>query len=368
MVFFMKKTFILFLFIFLSIINSIFSLEYFRGYFDDKKETSYSIESLLRIRYKNDEKCNENYFHEAQFKDIGVTIFTNIIFSKTFMDKKDCKLHCVITFKDGEKYVLNQDFNRDEIIIDNDRFFLKFNNSYMSYNNKVYSLHVEDNNINLTLTYQITNPPQIFGDGLITLNSKNYMGFSWPIVGAVVKGSLIYKNNQISLSGRGSVGHDFNRVSALNNPRKWRSFWFYNDTYTVHIHTIILTDGTSIDRVSVYKNGQILRNFLNTGLEVKNFVKDINNFYYPKSFEINYKSERADQIKAIITVKDITDKIQAFSTLTPTIHKLASLAVGEMWVYRFWADADIKLVVDGVEERIIISGLGNYVDTDKEQF
>jgi len=345
-----------------------FNLEYFRGYSDDSEKTTYSIESLLKLKYSTSEKCDENYFHEAQFPDLGITIFTNIIFSKTFMDKNDCKIHCVITFKDKEKLVFNEDFNKEKLVSESSKFYIKFgNNNYIRYENNVYKLHVSNEKINLNLNYEIISPPQIFGDGIVSINSRNYLAFSWPVVGARVRGELVCNNENISLDGRGSVGHDYTRVAPINNPRKWRSFWFYSDKYTVHVHTIVLTDGSQIDRIAIYKDNKLMKYFLNSGLKQCGYIKDNNNFSYPTQFNINFTDEKNDSITASIHLKEITDKIQAFANLSPGIHKIAAMAVGEMWAYRFWTDADISFRINGVDETVRIKGIGNYVDTDKEQ-
>jgi len=349
-----------------TVISFAFNLVYFRGYSDDVKEPVYSIESLLKLKYILNDKCDENYFHEAQFADLGITVFTNIIFSKTFMDKNDCKIHCIITFKDKDKYVFNEDFNKENFVSDGSKFYIKFgNNSYIKYENNVYKLHVSNDRINLNLNYEVVSPPQIFGDGIVSINSRNYLAFSWPVVGAKVRGELLYNNEKIILSGRGSIGHDYSHVAPINNPRKWRSFWFYNDKYTVHVHTIVFTDGSQIDRVAIYKDNKLIKYFLNSGLKQYNYINDYNNFSYPTRFDINFTDEKNDSITASIHLKEITDKIQAFAHLTPTIHKIAALAVGEMWAYRFWTDADVTFRINGIDETIRIKGIGNYVDTDK---
>ncbi|MBN2545139.1 MAG: hypothetical protein JXB50_05030 [Spirochaetes bacterium] len=367
MILFFKKLFYILLLSFIIVLHS-FNLEYFRGYSDDVNEPVYSIESLLKLKYVTNEKCNENYFHEAQFPDLGITIFTNIIFSKTFMDKNDCKLHCIITFKDKERYVFNEDFNKENFYSSNDKFNIRFGSKcYIKYENNIYRMHIENNKLSLNLNYEVVSPPQIFGDGIISINSRNYLGFSWPVVGAKVHGALNYNNEKITLKGRGSIGHDYSHVAPINNPRKWRSFWFYNDKYTVHVHTIVLTDGSQIDRVAIYKDNKLVKYFLNSGLIQSDYIKDNNNFSYPTQFIINFTDEKNDTIRASIQLKGITDRIQAFAHLTPTVHKIAAMAVGEMWAYRFWSVMHISFTINGINESIRITGIGNYVDTDKGQ-
>ena len=61
-----------------------FSLEYFKGYSSKEKPPVYSTLSLLKTKYNDESNKNENYFHDAYFPDKGITIFTNIIFSKAF--------------------------------------------------------------------------------------------------------------------------------------------------------------------------------------------------------------------------------------------------------------------------------------------
>ena len=190
------------------------------------------------------------------------------------------------------------------------------------------------------------------------------MAFSQPIIGAHVSGNLKYRNKNIKLKGRGSVGHDYNVVSPIKTPRKWRSFWFYNDKYSINMHTVILTNETQIDRVAVFKNGKLLKTFLNTGLKTKNYLHDNKtNFTYPTVYSINYMDNEGDEITANINLNKLTDKIQVFEYLSPVIHSIVTLAVGELWNYRFWSNAEFMIKVDNKKEVIKINGIGNYVDS-----
>ena len=104
-------------FILLFLINlSFFTLEHFKGYSSNNNYTNYSVISLMQSKYMSDKRWNENYFHEAQFPELGITIFTDIIFTNSLFDKKGCKVNCIITFKNNTKYVFNKNYDRDEII------------------------------------------------------------------------------------------------------------------------------------------------------------------------------------------------------------------------------------------------------------
>ncbi len=345
-------------------------LEYFKGFDPNKNNSQYSIRALLKTKYKDGSKWNENYFHEAQFPEQGITIFNNLIFSSTFMGKKGCKFNTVITFNDGRRYTFNNDYGPEEFIIDNDRFYIKLGNDAVIelINEKKYVLHLSDksNNVNLDLTYNIINPPQIFGDGVVVLDSNNYLSFSQPVCGAYVSGVLKYKDNTISLNGRGSIDHDYNSASPLKIPRKIRSFWLYNNKFSINIHTIILPNNSQVDRITIFKEGKILKSFLNTGLNYCNIISDNETkFSYPCMYTINYNDSTGDSINAVIKVNKLTDRIQVFNELNPVIHSIVAQAVGEMWAYRFWANAEFTLNINNQQEEIKINGTGNFVDTIK---
>ncbi len=358
---FQKKIILLILIFLINI--SIFNLEHFKGYSSKEKQPNYSVASLMQSKYMNDKRWNENYFHEAQFPEQGITIFTNLIFSNSFFDKKSCKLNCIITFKDHTKYVFNQDFSREEIIANKEIFSLKFGENFIELKDYNYKVHIKDQNINLNIEYKICNPPHIFGDGIITVDSRSFLAFCQPIAGAYVDGNLEYKNKNISLNGRGSVNHDYNVIAPIKTPRKWRSFWFYNDTYTVVIDTVILLDQTQIDRIIIYKDNKLLKSFLNTGLKTNNLLYDKEiKFHYPASYSISHVDESGNEIQANIKFEKNTDKIQIFGHLSPVLYSIVSLAVGELYAYRFWANATIKLTLNDKIETIKISGIGNYVD------
>jgi len=361
----MKKTFLIIL-IFIILFSNIAAVKQFAGYSSKSSNTNYSVTALLDSKHFNDSNWNENYFHEAQFLSEGITIFTNIIFSNSFFDKKSCKLNSIITFKNGKKYIFNKDFEKITKNINNANFALNLDNNYVVLEGNNYKIHIEDSNINLNLNYKIVNQPHIFGDGIVNLDSKNFLAFSQPIAGAVVSGTLKYENSEIKLIGKGSLNHDYNLLPPVKNPKKWRSFWLYDDKYTVLINTFILNDNTQIDRVVIYKDNKLLKSFLNCGLETKNYQIDQNTgFSYPAVFSINYKDSDQDEIKAELYYKNSTDKIKAFEQLSPVLHKIVASVVGEMWVYRFWADAEFTLKVNGNDEHIKISGLGNFVDMVK---
>jgi len=355
--------------LFMIMCSAVFSIEYFKGY-SSKKGEQYSVASLLMTKYEEDSRWNENYFHEAQFRDQGITIFTNIVFSNTFMKGKGCKFNCMINFKNGEKYTFNRDFGSDELIIKKDGFNINVGNNYIrliDQNNYILFFKDKDNDVELKLNYNIVNPPQIFGDGIVTIDNKTFLSYSQPIVGAYVTGTLLYKNRKISLNGRGSVDHDYGVGSPLKVPRKFRSFWFYNDKYSIVIHTIIFPDNKQIDRVSICKDGKIFKSFLNTGLLTANLVKDCtNNFNYPQKFYISYNDKDGDMIYSNIKLNSVTDKIQPFAELSPALHTIVVKAVGEMWIYRFWAEAEFIIVVDNSKEIIKIKGMGNYIDMQKD--
>ena len=356
------KKIIIFMLLF-SINLSFFNLEHFKGYSSSNKETKYSVASLMQSKYMNDKRWNENYFHEAQFPELGITIFTDIIFTNSLFDKKGCKLNCIITFKDNVKYVFNKNYERDEIIAKKEGFSIKFKENFIKLNGNNYKIHIEDNNINLNLNYEICNPPHIFGDGIITINSRNFLAFCQPIVGAYVKGDMNYQGKNIKLNGRGSVNHDYNVIAPIKTPRQWRSFWLYNDQYSIVIHTFILLDKTQIDRIIIYKDNKLLKSFLNTGLEIGNMICDKKtNFNYPLSYKISHKDELGDEIHVNINLNSISDKIQIFEHLSPVVRSIVTLAVGEFYNYRFWSKADIKLKINNNSETIKINGIGNYVD------
>ena len=359
-----KKIVVNIIFIFLFINLLLFSREHFKGYSSKKNsQPVYSVASLLESKYTKDPKWNENYFHEAQFPDQGITIFTNIIFSKSFIGKKGCKFNCIITFDNKEKYTFNKDYGPDDFSVDKQSFLIKFGSNYIELKGNNYSVHLQNKDINLKLDYKICNLPCIFGDGIVMIDSKSYLAFSQPIIGAYVSGDLQYKDKNIKLKGRGSVDHDFNVVPPIKTPRKWRSFWFYNDKYSISIHTVILTNKTQIDRVTIFKDGNILKSFLNTGLQSKKYLYDNKtNFTYPTVYSINYIDNEGDEIRANINLNKLTDKIQVFEYLSPVVHSIVSLAVGELWAYRFWSDAEFMIKVDNKKEVIKIKGIGNYVD------
>ena len=98
------KKIIVFICIFTTIL--LFSVENFKGYSSKNSPPVYSIISLLESKYEKDSRWNENYFHDAQFPEQGITIFTNIIFSKAFFGEKGCKFNCIITFDDKKNTYL----------------------------------------------------------------------------------------------------------------------------------------------------------------------------------------------------------------------------------------------------------------------
>lgn len=345
---------------------SINSVEFFKGYKSDKSQ-NYSILSLLKSKYlEDDAKWNENYFHEAQFPEQGITIFTNIIFSKAFIDKKGCKFNCIITFDDEANYSYDKDYSSEELTFSRKGFAISFDQNSIKLDGNNYILTINNEDINLSLNYKIINPPQIFGDGVIAIDSKNFIAFTEPIIGAHVSGNLAYKNKNIALQGRGSVGHDYNQVTPIKNPRKYRSFWLYNDNYSVNIHSIELTNKEQIDRISIYNNGTLLKSFLNTGLSIDDYTHDKTvNFKYPKKYTIDHKDKTGNEIKATINYRKATNRIEVFEKLSPAIRKLVTLAVGEMWIYRFWADATFSLKIDEKQENFTIKGIGSYLDTTK---
>lgn len=349
--------------VFLLILSLLINLESFKGYSSKDNQSNYSVASLMQSKYMGDKRWNENYFHEAQFPDQDITIFTNIIFSNSFFDKKSCKFNCIITFKNQTKYVLNQDYATKEIISEKEGFSIKFGKNFIELKENNYKIHVEDKNINLNLDYAICNPPHIFGDGIVTVDSRSFLAFCQPIVGANIKGNLEYEGKNISLNGRGSVNHDYNVIAPIKTPRKWRSFWLYNDKYSIIIHTVILLDNTQIDRIIIYKDNILLKSFLNTGLETKNFVYDEKTkFSYPVTYHILHKNEQGDELEGELNFTNFTDKIQIFENLSPLLYSIVSLAVGELYAYRFWSSANFKIKINNVEEVIKINGIGNYVD------
>lgn len=359
----MKKV-IIFLFLLLPIFIN--SLEVFKGYSPKDKKSVYSVASLLESKYEKNSRWNENYFHDAIFPDKGITIFTNILFYNGVFNNNASKFNCVITFDKEEKYVFDKEYNIDDYQIHEKGFRIDFDKNHIELKDNIYILHVEDEKINLDLEYKIINPPNIFGDGIITIDNKSHLAFSEPISGAIISGNLKYDGEIIALKGRGSVSHDYNVLSVLKNPTKWRSFWLYNDEYSVNIHTVILTDGTQVDRVVIFKDNKLVKNFLNTGLVEKNYIEDKETeFSYPSYYTIDHTDNEGDSIKARIYTKGITDKIQVFEGLSPALHSLVVLVVGEMWAYRFWSDANIEINVNGNSKNIKISGIGNFVDTDK---
>ncbi len=363
---------ILSIFIFsLSSAGNVFGLEYFKGYDPNKKQPAYSVSAMLKMKYRDGSKWNENYFHEAQFQDQGIMIFTNIIFSGTFMGKKGCKLNSVITFSDGEKYSFNRDFGPDEFVINDDIFGIKLgDNGYarlLDDNNYVLSLDDPVNDVSMELTYRIINPPQIFGDGVVPIDGRNFLSYSQPVCGAIVSGVLHYHGKTIKLNGRGSIDHDYNCASPLLQPLKYRSFWLYNDMYSINIHTAILKNKDEIDRVSVFKNGILYKSFLNTGLEASDYSYDNSTkFSYPGSFTIDHTDSKGDSITAAIKVMKLTDKIQCFKELSTLVHAIVVRAVGEMWAYRFWVKAEFSLNVGNKVDTIKINGTCNYVDIARE--
>jgi hypothetical protein len=240
---------------------------------------------------------------------------------------------------------------------------MKFQDNFIELNDNNYKIHIEDKNLNLNLNYKITNPPHIFGDGIITINSRNFLAFCQPIVGAYVDGNMQYKNKNFELNGRGSVNHDYSVIAPIKTPRQWRSFWLYNDKYSIIIHTFILPDNTQIDRIIIYKDNKLFKSFLNTGLQTYNVIHDKEtNFKYPTTYAISYKDDLGDKIQAKISFKSFTDKIQIFEHLSPLLHSVVSLAVGEFYNYRFWSKADIILKINDNQEEIKINGLGCFVD------
>lgn len=360
----LKKTVLFFL---ILVCLSAYGGEYFKGYSAKDIPSISSIFSILKPKYNGESKWNENYFHEAQFPDQGITIFTNVIFSKGFFGKKGCKFNCIITFNNDEKYVFNQDYDDNEFQIQNKGFGIYFGNNMIELKQEKYLVKLEDNNIKLNLTYKISSPPHVFGDGKINIDSKNFLAFTQPIIGAYINGTLEYKNKIIKLKGRGSVGHDYNSILPVNNPKKWRSFWLYNSKYSINIDTVILSKKMNFDRVVITKNGNYLVSFLNCGLKAETFIMDEeNNFKYPTKYSIDYTDDNGNSIKADIKLRSFTDKIQVFKNLSPSLYTIVKNTVGEMWAYRFWSDAEFTIGLDnGREERINISGIGNFVDTDK---
>src|SRR4030042_2936205 len=111
---------------FILILLLLINLESFKGYSSKDTQSNYSVSSLMQSKYMGDKRWNENYFHEAQFPEQGITIFTNIIFSNSFFDKKSIKFNCIITFKNQTKYVLNQDYATNEVIAEKEGFSIKF--------------------------------------------------------------------------------------------------------------------------------------------------------------------------------------------------------------------------------------------------
>ena len=361
------KRYILIIFSFLFCCFFLGSIEFFEGYHSSLSSSGYSVESLLGLKYTKKSKWYENYFHEAQFPAEGMTIFTNVIFSNTATESKGCKVNVIITFADRQKYTLNVDYDTERIIVAESGFSIKFDNeNYIKLNGNNYLCRIKNRDISLELDYKIVNPPFVFGNGKVLIDSKKLLVYSQPVAGAEVSAKLIYRGQEFLLNGRGSVDHDFNLIPPKNNPTQWRSFWLYNENYTVIMHTFIYRKKTQIDRILVYKNGRLYKHFINTGMEYgSRYFDEKTGFTYPKKYLVNYTDGEGDNINMSVSYNSTTDIICVFDNLSPALHRIVAAFVGEMWAYRFWADAEISLTIDGKSESFTINGLGNYIDTTK---
>ncbi|MCG8572775.1 MAG: hypothetical protein MJB14_21800 [Spirochaetes bacterium] len=360
----MNKIFYLLIFLFLHFF--LFSTTVFHTYKNDFHKNNHKTINDLLQKKENFSKGNENYFHEAQFAKQGITIFTFVTFNNSVFGENDCKLNCIITFKNGETYVFDQDYSSKEVKIHDGNFHIQFGKkNYLRINKDVYAIKIDNKDIHLSLNYHYSNNGFIFGDGKVQLSKKKFLGFSQPIIGAQVQGKLKYQEQNISLDGWGSVDHDFNNVSPIDNPRLWRSFWFYEKKYAIIIHTFILPDGRQIDRMVFCKDGQIVSHYINQGLNTKKkFIDQESQIDFPAEYAINYQND-SEHVKAEIKYLEFTNKVQAFAHLPPLVHKIVAMAVGEMWGLRFWARGKFTIQINGRTEEFQLTGLGNYVDVVK---
>ena len=343
-------------------------LEIFKG-FNPVFEQKYTVASLLKSQYKRRPFWTETYFHEAQFPENRITIFTHITISEFFGFESGCKFNIIITFPDQKKYVFQKDYTFKQFTLKKDPFYLKCSANYLKLDNNNYKIYLENEDIVLNLNYKISNPPYRFGDGIIRLDLWNFLSYSQPVSGAHVSGLLKHKQKEYKLKGRGSINHDYNKIEPLKQPRHWRSFWLYNDEYSANIDTIILPySNKQIDRLIIFKNNKYFCANINIGLRCENYRDDKpNNFQYPTNFIFNFTDISGKKISANIQHVEFTDKIKMFDYLSPFFAKIVRFFVKDIWVYRFWAKAQFEIITPNGNKKVIpLYGLGNYVHSEKK--
>ena len=364
-----KRKIFLYLFFVLNNLISVSllsGLEIFKG-FDPVFKPKYTVASLLKSQYKRRPFWTETYFHEAQFPQNGITVFTHITISEFFGFESGCKFNVIITFPDQKKYVFQKDYSFKEFILKKDPFYLKCSANYLKLKDNNYKVHLENDDIDLTLNYEIVNPPYRFGDGIVKLDIWNFLSYSQPVSGAHITGYIKFKEKEYNLKGRGSINHDYHKIEPLKQPRYWRSFWLYNDEYSVNIDTTIMPySNKQIDRLVIFRNKKYFSAKINYGLKCENYQSDSkNNFQYPTNFIFNFTDYTGKKITAKIQHKEFTDKIKMFDYLTPFLAKIVRFFVKDLWVYRFWAKAEFEiLLTDGTKEVLSLYGLGNYVHSE----
>jgi hypothetical protein len=256
-------------------------------------------------------------------------------------------------------------FKPKEVRIDPQGFGLSFGPNRIEREGEFYRIRYRGASIQADLTYRILAPGYQQGDGVVRFGKQDqYAYYSFPIPWAEVTGTITRDGKPVELKGMGSMNHDRQVLSPTRFMNRWRVGWFYGTDATVSILRCTSPDlkGRWIERLMVAEQGRILFS------SHKYRYEELDPEPVPGSpvpCPRRYRIEAVhgdDRLTGSYSLTRLQETKEILADYPYLFRQLAKLITRETWSYRFWADFDFELRMDGKTRRIQGTGTANLIE------
>ncbi len=309
----------------------------------------------------------EIWFHDLIFEQEGIIFNMNFHMHNLGISRGYCDVFAMVSDPSSEELVLDKKtFSPGDVNVDKKGFGITAGPNRIELVGDRYRIKVDGPQLKAEFSYKPLAGSYRLGDGYVLFkNSDDFTRHSMPLPWAEVSGTLSYNGKTHQLKGYGSLNHEWQRLSPSRYMSRVRVMYLYTENEAIRISRVSSRDldGQWVQALLIADRERVIfssHDFKFEQLDVKPVPGAKVNC--PRRFKVS-AIHGDDRLEGEIVVKSIQEKKNILGDHNVVFQQIATLLINETWSYRFWADYDFTLVVDGESRKISGKGAGNFLDS-----
>lgn len=287
----------------------------------------------------------ESWFFLAKL-DQGYILYATVFITNMGLSKFSPGVEFSLFTPDGRRLAVKKEYTNSDVHALTDAYSVRVGKNAVGGGHPAYSLHLEENDVVIDLSFRSLHPMWRMGDGTIYFGEgrKKYWRFVVPCPGGTVSGRIEAEGKKIDVTGSGYHDHSLLTIPASSFSKEWHNIHIFGKNMTVNILDMVTSGkygGRSLGFAAAFYHDGSHRETRSYTVSPEDPVRDAEYGYaYPMRIDFRISGPGCF-MKGRLRGKKLLEKMDILSNLHPVSRAFVKTFIANPVYYRVLSEFEI---------------------------